>query len=118
MLLTPEQARFNSAHQTHHTSAQALDALGNKGIGKRDAEILNIVIAANRNGIANLSGKEIQQRYEYQTSRRIDTSTISGCISRLVAAKRLERCEARSCIVTGFNIAPVRAVAHQSRFVA
>lgn len=117
MLMTPEQSRFTSTHQSHHTSAQALDMFGNKGIGKRDTEILNIVIAANRNGIADLSGKEIQQRYEFETSRRIDTSTISGCINRLVCAKRLERCEARSCIVTGFNIVPVRAVVQQIRLV-
>lgn len=107
-----------NTHHTEHSSAQALDALGNKGVGKRDSEIFNIVLGANRNGIADLSGREIQQRYEFQTSRRIDTSTISGCISRLVCAKRLERTPARSCSITGFNIVPVRAVVQQTRLVA
>ena len=118
MLLTPEQIAVNTTHTTHHTSAQAMDALGNKAVGKRDGEVFNIVLAANRNKIADLSGREIQQRYEFELGKRIDTSTISGCISRLVAAKRLERTEPRACIVTGFNIVPVRAVAHQSRLVA
>ena len=104
-----------TTHQTHHTSAQAKDALGNKGVARRDSEILNIVLAACRNGIADLSGKEIQQRYEYEHSKRIDASTISGCLTRLVSAKRLERSTPRNCVVTGFNIVPVRAVVQQTR---
>lgn len=118
MLLTPEQNRFTSTHQSHHTSVQALDALGNKGVGKRDTEIFNIVIGANRNGIPDLSGREIQQRYEFELSKRIDTSTISGAISRLVCAKRLERTAPRSCSITGFNIVPVRVVVQQVRLVS
>jgi hypothetical protein len=115
MLLTPDQARFTSTHQTHQTSAQALGAMGNKPTARRDAEVCDIVIAAWRNGIADMSGREIQQVYEFQHSKRIDTSTIAGCLNRLVTAKRLERVAERPCNVTGFNIAPVRPVAHQVR---
>lgn len=115
MLLTPEQASYTTTHQTHQTSAQALKSMGNKPTASRDAEVCDIVIAAARNGIADMSGREIQQVYEFNHSRRIDTSTIAGCLNRLVTANRLERVAERPCKVTGFNIAPVRPVAVQTR---
>ena len=109
--------RTDTTHQTHHTSIQAFNDLGNKGVARRDSEILNIVIGANRNGVLDLSGKEIQRRYEFIHGKRIDASTISGCLSRLVSAKRVERTVPRSCLETGFNIVPVRAVVQQTRLV-
>ena len=110
--------RTDTTHQTHHTSAQAKDALGNKGVARRDSEILNIVLSACRNGVADLSGKEIQKRYEFIHGKRIDASTISGCLTRLVSAKRVERTVPRACLETGFNIVPVRAVVQQVRLSA
>lgn len=115
--ITPEQAQFISGYQASHTRGQSLDALGNAGKSKRDTEVFDIVVAAARNGVADLSGREIQQKYEFVTGKRIDTSTISGCVNRLIAAKRLQRGPERACLVTGRNIVPVRPVVQQVRLV-
>lgn len=107
-----------NANITRQTSAQAHDAFGAHRAKKIKAEILDIVIAAARHGVDDLSGREIQQRYELQHGKRIEASTISSRVNDLIASGLLERAGARPCKVTGNNIAPVRAVAHQVRLTA
>lgn len=78
-------------------------------------KILDICITAKRNGRADLSGKEIQERYELVHGKRIDASSVSARVNGLIAAGRLVRLErSRPCRVTGRDIHPVRVVAVQA----
>lgn len=103
---------------TAQTSAQALNAIGQVRRKQLQDEIHDICVAAQRNGAADLSGKEIQSAYERLNGRRIEASTISSRLNNLIAAGRLERvAQVRPCAVTGNNIHPVRVPATQARLV-
>lgn len=100
------------------TSAQALNALTNNHIKQLQDLIADIVVAAARNGIDDLSGREIQQRFELIHGKRIETGSVSSRVNALMAAGRLEHGPERPCRVTGRNILPVRPVVTQVRMVA
>lgn len=101
-----------------NTSAQALQALGLRKVSKMQQEVLEICIAAQRNGTPDLSSREIQARYELKHSVRIEASTIAARVHGLVAANRLERIETpRPCSVTKIEIKPVRVPMTQARLV-
>ena len=103
---------------TSHSSAQALAALGNTGKKRVLDQIFDICLAAQRNGAHDLSGKEIQAKYEFVHSKRIESSTVSGRVNDLVTVGRLERRQiARACAITGRDIYPVRVPATQDRLV-
>lgn len=77
---------------------------------------------AQRRGVRDLSGQEIrralEQRFSAERGRevRVDVSSLSAPISRLVTAGRLERLDhTRACTITAQNIHPLRVVAYQSR---
>lgn len=100
------------------TSAQALAAIGQRTVMNLQDRIHDICVAAQRNGMDDLSGKEIQERYERLYSKRIDASSVSARINNLISAKRLERLTTvRPCRVTGHDIHPVRVPATQARLV-
>lgn len=111
---------LQTSHQTNHdTSAQALAAIGMRTLGGELQKIHDIVTAAARHGIADMSGREIQARYEQIHGKRIDSGTVSARLAGLLAASRLERCRiARKCRITGKDIHPVRCVMQQSRLAA
>ncbi len=96
----------------------ARDQLGMGAIKGQLRDVLDIVIAAHRNGVPDLSGREIQARFR-QTfpGRDIDTGTVSARVNSLIAAKLLERCPDRLCTITSKTVGPVRPVAKQSRLV-
>ena len=106
------------------TRSQSLQAMGNAAQMQIQDKILNVCIAAQKHGAADLSGREIQQAYELHFSMvegrtvRLDASTISSRINSLVSAGRLERMPCRPCAVTGRNISPVRVPMSQARLVA
>lgn len=101
------------------TSAQALSGLGIRQLKGELDKIHDIVLAAARHGIDDMSGAEIQQRYELIYGKRIDKGTVSARVKNLIDGSRLERCRiARICSVTGRDIHPVRVTAVQSRLVA
>ena len=103
---------------TSHTSAQALAALGNTGKQRVLDQIFDICLSAQRNGYDDLSGKEIQAKYELIYGKRIESSTVAGRVNDLVTVGRLERRQiARSCAVTGRDIYPVRVPMTQVRLV-
>lgn len=107
-----------STPPTHATSAQALATIGQRTVMNVQDRIHDICVAAQRNGTDDLSGKEIQERYEHLYSKRIDASSVSARINNLIAAKRLERlATVRPCRVTGHDIHPVRVPATQARLV-
>ena len=108
-----------SYQNNHDTSAQALAGIGLINLSGELKKIHDIVIAAARHGIPDMSGREIQAQYERIHGKRIDSGTVSARISGLLAANRLERCRiARPCHVTGKDIHPVRVVAQQQRLAA
>ncbi len=108
-----------SSKNNHDTSAHALAGIGMANLSGELKKIHDIVMAAARHGIDDMSGREIQAQYERVHGKRIDSGTVSARVAGLVAANRLERCRiARACRVTGKDIHPVRVVAQQSRLAA
>lgn len=104
---------------TSHTSAQALNDLGLRALKGELDKIHDIVLAAARHGISDMSGREIQARYELLYGKRIDSGTVSARLKNLVDGGRLQRCiMSRACQITGKDIHPVRVVALQTRLVA
>ena len=104
---------------TMDTSAQALNDLGLRKLKGELDKIYDIVLAAARHGISDMSGREIQARYEQLYSKRIDSGTVSARVKNLVDGGRLYRCiMSRACRVTGKDIHPVRVVATQARLAA
>ena len=104
--------------KTSQASAQAFGTIGNAGLKTSADKVFDICLAAQRNGIDDLSGREIQARYELLHGKRIDSGTVSARVNALVAAKRLERLTfSRACSVTGRDIYPVRVPATQARLV-
>lgn len=109
---------YDQLANTAQTSAQSLNAVGQRTIKHLQDQIHDICMAAQRNGFGNLSGKEIQAKYELIYGKRIDASSISARVNGLIAAGRLERVAiARACQVTGRDIHPVRVPATQARLV-
>lgn len=109
----------HSVDQPVNTSAQALAAMRLPDIKQLQDKIHDICVAAQRNGYADLSGKEIQARYELLYGQRIEASTVSSRVNNLVTAGRLERVkQVRPCAVTGRDIHPVRVPLKQARLVA
>jgi hypothetical protein len=102
----------------HDTSAQALNNIGLRQLKGELDKIHDIVLAAARHGVEDMSGREIQQRYELIYGKRIDSGTVSARCNGLIAARRLQRCTfARPCMVTGNDIHPVKVMAQQTRLV-
>lgn len=103
---------------TSHSSAQALALLGNAKKKCLLDQIMDICLAAQRNGADDLSGKEIQAKYELIHGKRIEAGTVSGRVNDLVSAKRLERLTfSRACAITSRDIYPVRVPAAQARLM-
>lgn len=108
-----------------NTSAQALHAVGLTSLKHLQDKIVDICVAAQRNGAQDLSGREIQQLYEQRYSAeqgravRIEMSSVSSRVNALVSAGRLQRLDIpRACSVTGSSILPVRVPMTQTRLVA
>lgn len=131
-MLTADQAQFVSVYRapqatkpteqttlpSRQISAIARDQLGMVSLKGQQRDVLDIVLAASRNGVADLSGREIQARYrQTYPGRDIDTGTVSARVNSLIAAKLLERCPDRLCSITGKTVGPVRPVAQQARMV-
>lgn len=108
----------SSSPATSQTSAQAFAAVGLKTLKHEQDRVHDICLSAQRNGYADLSGREIQVRYELQYGKRIDAGSVSARISALIAAGRLERLpDVRVCSVTGRDVHPVRVPISQARLV-
>lgn len=98
------------------TSAQALDAMGLRRMAGQRRKIFDIVVAAQRRGVQDMSLREIQGRYECLEGRRIDVGTVSARVNNLVAAGWLQRrSDIRPCGVTGHGVHPVYVLPQQER---
>lgn len=92
--------------ETHaHTSAQALQQISNKQHVARDAQIIAVVTQALRKGARDMSMREVQAAINEAYGEWIDTSSISGRVTLLVASGKLLRATApRPCTVTGKTV--------------
>lgn len=79
--------------------------------------ILDVVVAACRNGAQDMSLQEIAWAYERQHGKRIDVGTVSGRVTALVTAGRLVRLPSaqRQCSISKRHVAPVTVPLEQVR---
>ena len=104
---------------TIDTQSSSLQAIGLKALARQQQDILDIVLAAMRNGAHDLSLVEIQQAYECQHGKRIDVSRVSARVWDLINAQRLQRrTDTRPCSITRRLVHPVYAPVRQARLVA
>ena len=106
-----------NTHQTHHTSAQALDKQTNKQRkGLQDA-ILNILSVAKARAVDDMTCKEISRQHEDNlgTGQRFEPSSFTQPVQCLLAAKLIERVpEQRLCLISQHPAAPLRLVFESS----
>lgn len=102
---------------TLHTSAQALAEVGLRGQKMQADAVLDIVVAASRHGVKDLSLREIAKRWELVHGRSIDVGTVSARVTNLVAQHRLVRVpgDARACSISGKTVQPVSVPVQQAR---
>ena len=103
---------FNT-HQTHQTSAQALDKQTNRTRKGLQGAILNILTLAIERGVHDMTTKEISRAYEKNSAngQRYDASSFTKPVSDLLAAKLIERLPSdRKCLISNQSAAPVRLV--------
>ncbi len=98
---------------TENTSASAFQAIGKGRKANMHDKVMDICVAAHRNGVADLTASEVVDRYLLVHGVRIKDGAMSGRISELVADGRLEKLPARVCTSSGNRAKPVRVVAQQ-----
>lgn len=100
---------------TRDTSADSLKAFGLKKLSKQQQAIHDVVSAAQRRGVPDMSLTELRDAYEATHGRRIDVNRVSARVSELVAAGRLVRATThRDCSVTKHKCLPVSVPAKQA----
>ena len=105
-------------HSTNQASAAAFAQVGNLVLKAEADKILDIVLAAQRNGANDLTRREIQKRYEVQHGKHIESSSVSARVHALVLAGRL-KCGPvdRVCSVSGKMVGTVLVPMTQTRLV-
>lgn len=103
---------------TAETSAASFKGVSAGQMKRLNDELLDLVLGAQRNGCKDLSLRELQQAYELRHSKRIELGTVSGAVTRMVAANKLVRdATPRRCHVTGREILPFCVPATQASFL-
>ena len=115
------QAAFNP----RDTSAQSHNSISLSSKKKMQDDILAICITHQRHGARDMSAQEIRRILELQyqaergASTRVDMSSMTSPIARMVDAGRLLRLQhKRVCSITGQNIHPLQVPLTQARLVA
>lgn len=93
---------------TADTSAANYALMGPKVMTRRQEEVYGLVTDAHRDGVVDMSTRELQQRWEAaHAGKRIEASTLSSTVHSMVTSGRLRRAtQLRSCLVTGKTICP------------
>jgi hypothetical protein len=99
---------------TRDTRAASLDAMGHERMSKLSREVVDVVQRRHMHGDADMSMREIQAVYERLHGKRIEMSTISSTVNRLVTSGRLARVGVRRCAISGREVMPVCVVAKQA----
>lgn len=104
-------------NQVADTSRDALKRISTAARMSILERIESVVTDSGRRGVRDMSAREIRDKIEADTGRRIELSTITARVNELVTAGRLQRDPAytRACTVTGQQIHPLRAVPKQTR---
>lgn len=81
--------------------------------------VLDIVVAAVRNGAIDMSLREIAQTFTKVHRKPIDVGTVSARVTALVDAGRLVRLpgSVRACSISGKTVSPVTVPATQVRLI-
>lgn len=107
-----------NATSTAETSAASFKNVSAKSMKRLNDDLFDLVQGAQRNGCKDLSLRELQQAYELRHSKRIELGTVSGAVTRMVAANKLVRDSTpRRCHVTGREILPFCVPATQVSFL-
>ena len=132
--ITPEQAQFISGYQASHTKqpaaftanagyvknetkAQARDSLGNQVASERQRAVVDILTAANRNGLPGLTVQEIAYQYRQLTGKEKVPGDFTDAISKLRGCGKIEFAGKRLNQSTQKTADSWRVVAHQVRLV-
>ena len=103
---------------TADTRSDSFASLSAGALKNLNDQLVDLVQGHQRNGGRDMSGRELQQAFEARYERRMEMSSISSAVNRMVTAGRLQRSEhARQCAVTGREILPVFAPAKQASLV-
>lgn len=98
--------------------AQVYWGLSPKMLAQFQGRLLSVLVEQHRQGVINLSAKELREAYFKATGAWVDMSSISSTVNGLVKGRRVERLSfLRKCSVTGHDISPVRAVPQQQALV-
>ena len=108
---------MTAATPTRVSSAQSLNQLGVRGQKLQADAVLDICIAAQRNGAKDMSLREIAKRWELVHGRQIDVGTVSARVSNLIDQRRLVRVagDSRACTISGKTVQPVSVPMTQER---
>lgn len=117
-MLTAEQSAFVSGYVKNETKAVSRDAIGNQAARKLQDEVVDILTAAHRHGVSDMTVQEIAAQYHRNTGRFKPPSSFNDTVGKLRAAKRLEFAGTRTNIETGRLNDCWRLVAQQSRLAA
>ena len=103
---------------TLETSATAFKQVSAKQLKCLNDELLDLVVGAQLHGAKDMSLRELQQAYEARHNKRIELGTVSGAVTRMVAANKLVRnTMPRHCAITSREILPFCVPATQASFL-
>jgi hypothetical protein len=109
----PDIAALPSACKGRTTARSRLN-IGR--MSQQQREVFDVIVAACRNGVIDLTGREIKARYlTMNPGKEIETNSVRRCLNGLIDSHFLERCPRRFCTVTREWVEPVRPVAQQQR---
>lgn len=89
----------HSPQPTENTRAQSLDAISNQSRCQRQTEVVDILTAAYRHGVMDMTVSEMADQHRINTGTYVPASGFTGAISALTAAKRI--CKAEPHIYAG-----------------
>ena len=99
----------------NESKAQARDTLSGEVVSERQRAVVDILTAAQRNGLPGLTVKEICYQYRNLTGKEKVPGDFTDAISKLRAAKRIEFAGRRMNAETQKSADSWRMVAQQAR---
>jgi len=103
---------------TLETSATAFKQVSATQLKCLNDTLFDLVVGAQLHGAKDMSLRELQQAYEARHNKRIELGTVSGAITRMVAAHKLVRnTMPRHRAITGREILPFCAPLKQTNFL-
>lgn len=100
---------------TNDTKAASLAAITNKQASKLQREVIDVVRDMHKKGASDASMREIQHEYEATYLTRLELSTLSSAVNRLVGAGLLARKDKpRHCSITAREVMPIFVPAKQA----